>query len=177
MLNVQTRTPQYPLILQLSTVTTSLRTYHIATMRLSSLVIFERALLLITLLGPVLAQDLALKAYTLKGCYDSSEPLEDFGAHDFQSYGECQKRCVSLGKAVMGLAKGTNCWCGDLIPAKDSKVSDSKCDSPCEGYGTDMCTPEAVPRLSCRALTQSRWWIKGVDRVFDRNRQLRRACG
>jgi hypothetical protein len=144
-------------------------------MRLSSLVVFERALLLISLLGSVLAQDLALTPYTPKGCYDSSEPLEDYGPHDFQSFGECQIKCVGLGKAVMGLAKGTHCWCGDLIPAKDSKVSDSKCNSPCKGYDSHMCTPEPVPRLSCVALTQSRWRIKGMDRVFDRNGQLRRA--
>ena len=108
-------------------------------MRLSTGVAMGRALAWLAFLVPVLAEELALKASTYEGCFDSSEPLQDYGPNEFQSSGACQKQCVLLGKAVMGLTKGTNCWCGDLLPAADSKVNDTKCNSFCVGYDKENC--------------------------------------
>ena len=102
---------------------------------------------------PVLAEELALKAFTLEGCFDSSDPLKDYGPNDFQSSGACQEQCVRLGKAVMGLTKGTNCWCGDLIPAADSKVSDSKCNSFCVGFDKEMCRSGTIVETPTTVLT------------------------
>ena len=124
-------------------------------MRLSSLVVLGKALALISLLAPVLAADLALKALSREGCFESSDPLEDHGDDLFQSSGHCQEQCVGLGKPVMGMTKGTNCWCGDFIPAADSKVSDSKCSSPCAGFDKENCTSATLPVPPDRALTHT----------------------
>ncbi|MCJ1469828.1 hypothetical protein MMC07_008470 [Pseudocyphellaria aurata] len=35
--------------------------------------------------------------------------------------------------------KGANCWCGDLLPAANSKVANSKCDIKCNGFPDDIC--------------------------------------
>ena len=93
-------------------------------------------------IAPVSAQDSTtpvLKPLTPLGCFSSSDPLEDQGSWTFQSAGYCQTTCVKLGKPVMGTTKGSNCWCGDLIPAANSKVADSKCNTKCNGYGLDFC--------------------------------------
>jgi cell wall integrity and stress response component len=82
--------------------------------------------------------DLTLKAMTLLGCYSTSDPLVDQGSYQFQTQGYCQKVCVKNGnKPVMGLTQGSNCWCGDVIPA--GKADNSSCNSPCLGYDKDDC--------------------------------------
>lgn len=111
-------------------------------MRLSSLLVIGKALSFLGLFDLVLADGIALKTFTHQGCFESSDPLEDEGSQVFQSLGACQKQCVQLGKAVMGLAKGSHCWCGDFVPAADSKVSDSKCSSPCIGYDIENCSQD-----------------------------------
>jgi cell wall integrity and stress response component len=116
-------------------------------MRLSSLVVIGKVLSFLSLFDIVLADEVALKAFTHQGCFESSEPLEDEGSQEFQSLGACQKQCVELGKAVMGLAKGSHCWCGDFVPAADSKVPDSKCSSPCVGYDIENCSQN--PSIIC----------------------------
>ncbi|KAF2086316.1 hypothetical protein K490DRAFT_21335, partial [Saccharata proteae CBS 121410] len=73
------------------------------------------------------------------GCFSSSEPLEDEGYYTYQTTGNCQPICVGLGFPVMGLVNGSNCYCGDLLPAKSSQVDDDKCDTPCNGYDTQTC--------------------------------------
>ncbi|KAL9055235.1 MAG: hypothetical protein Q9206_003220, partial [Seirophora lacunosa] len=35
----------------------------------------------------------------------------------------------------MALTTGSNCWCGDLLPAASSKTDDAKCDKSCQGGG------------------------------------------
>jgi len=37
------------------------------------------------------------------------------------------------------MTEGSNCFCGDMLPAADTKVDDSKCDTPCDGYNKEMC--------------------------------------
>jgi hypothetical protein len=74
------------------------------------------------------------------GCFSSSQPLTDQGPYEYQTQGYCQPICVKQGQAVLGLSKGSDCWCGDELPAASSKVDDSNCDSPCNGFDQDMCT-------------------------------------
>lgn len=139
-------------------------------MRLSSLVILGQALSWMSRSVPVLADQLALKAMTAEGCYATSDPLEDHGPNEFQSSGACQKQCVLLGKAVLGLTKGTNCWCGDQIPAAASKVEDSKCNAFCVGYDKENCMWGTFPGPPSTMLTLFRRRSKNMDRFFDRNR-------
>ncbi|MCJ1452744.1 hypothetical protein MMC28_003087 [Mycoblastus sanguinarius] len=88
----------------------------------------------------VLAQDSpGLKPLVYEGCFTSSTGMTDLGSFTFQSPGYCQQQCVNANKAVMGTTKGSNCWCGDLLPDPSSKVSDSQCSSSCNGYNQDMC--------------------------------------
>ncbi|KZF21944.1 hypothetical protein L228DRAFT_269388 [Xylona heveae TC161] len=82
---------------------------------------------------------LALKPTTYKGCFSSSNPLKDQGPYTYQSVGYCQKICVGLNMAVMGLAGGSNCWCGSQLPVANSKVSDSECNAGCYGYDQQDC--------------------------------------
>ncbi|KAF2175044.1 hypothetical protein K469DRAFT_724625 [Zopfia rhizophila CBS 207.26] len=81
------------------------------------------------------------------GCFSTGVPLEDHGPWTFQTAGNCQPICLGLNKPVMGLVDGTNCWCGDLIPPKDSQVANSSCDTPCAGFDQDFCGGA------------SKWWI------------------
>ncbi|MCJ1233832.1 hypothetical protein MMC14_001790 [Varicellaria rhodocarpa] len=85
------------------------------------------------------AQGLNLKTPTLEGCFSSSEPLQDQGSYTFQALGWCQPLCVRMNKPVLAFFNGTNCWCGDELPASSSKVSDSQCDVPCNGFPADTC--------------------------------------
>jgi len=81
----------------------------------------------------------ALNEMTFKGCYSSSEPLEDYGPWTFQSRGNCQPICVLLQQPVMALVNGSDCYCGALLPALDDKVDDGECNTPCNGYPLQSC--------------------------------------
>ena len=85
------------------------------------------------------AQGLTLKTPTLEGCFSSSEPLQDQGLYTFQALGWCQPLCVRMNKPVLAFSNGTNCWCGDELPAASSKVSNSQCNVPCNGFPADTC--------------------------------------
>lgn len=65
--------------------------------------------------------------------------MEDHGPYTFQTSGNCQPICLGLNKPVMGLVDGSNCWCGDLLPPKDTKVDNSSCNTPCNGFDKEMC--------------------------------------
>lgn len=80
-----------------------------------------------------------LKTMTPMGCFSSSESLEDQGPWTYQTRGYCQPICVGLNKPVMGLTGGSNCWCGDLLPAAENKVDESECNFPCDGFDKEMC--------------------------------------
>lgn len=129
-----------------------------------------RTLAWLAWLVPVFADELALKATTYEGCFDTSEPLEDHGPNEFQSSGACQKQCVLLGKPVMGMTKGTHCWCGDLMPATDSKVKDTKCSSFCVGYDKENCTSGTVLGFSNTADIFFRRRTKTMECLFDGRR-------
>jgi len=97
------------------------------------------ALLLLSaaLISPTSAA--GLRTMKSAGCYSSSTPLKDQGSNIYQSSGACQPICVDLDFAVMAMTEGSNCLCGDMLPSEDSKVSDDKCDTPCDGYDKEMC--------------------------------------
>ncbi|KAI7266000.1 hypothetical protein KC345_g8296 [Hortaea werneckii] len=80
-----------------------------------------------------------LSAMTYEGCYSSSAGLTDQGSYTYQTSGYCQEQCAPNNFAVMGLSGGSNCWCGNALPQSSNKVSDSKCSTPCNGYGQDNC--------------------------------------
>lgn len=99
----------------------------------------------------VSAQSSSLKPLVYEGCYTSSADMTDLGSYMYQSPGYCQQQCVNQNKPVMGTSGGSNCWCGDLLPASSSKVSDSECSSKCNGYNLDMC--KSHPIYAVRLLT------------------------
>ncbi|KAK1063924.1 Protein SLG1 [Friedmanniomyces endolithicus] len=81
----------------------------------------------------------ALPAMTYQACYSSSAGLTDQGGFEYQTSSYCQKICVKQNQAVLGLSAGSDCWCGDTLPPASSKVDDSSCNKPCDGYGSQMC--------------------------------------
>jgi len=83
-------------------------------------------------------------AMTSEGCFSSSGDFVDQGSYTYQSSGWCQKQCVALGKPVLGLNQGSNCWCGDLLPAADTQVDNSQCNTPCQGYAQEDCKPKKL---------------------------------
>ncbi|KAI9777717.1 MAG: hypothetical protein M1839_008636 [Geoglossum umbratile] len=81
-----------------------------------------------------------LKTLIYAACYSSSDPLQSEGPYTYQSSGYCQKLCVeTYNKPVMGLTEGSDCWCGDKLPANSTKVDDSKCNNPCTGFDKEKC--------------------------------------
>ena len=81
----------------------------------------------------------ALKTMVNIGCYSSAGQLVDQGSYIYQSAGFCQCKCATLNKPVMATYKGSNCYCGDLLPPTGSVTSNSSCNSPCQGYDSAMC--------------------------------------
>lgn len=88
------------------------------------------------------------EAMTSEGCFSSSGDFVNQGSYTYQSSGYCQKVCVGLNKPVLGLNQGGNCWCGDLLPAADTQVSDSQCNTPCFGFGQENCKTSLFGTLS-----------------------------
>lgn len=86
-----------------------------------------------------LAATVVSQALTNKGCYSSLPSFSSQGSYTYQSYSYCQKQCLAQNSPVMGITKGSDCWCGSQLPAASSKVSDSSCSSPCTGYGSQNC--------------------------------------
>ena len=106
------------------------------------------ALLLFCAIASVFAQTSNLRPLVYEGCFTSSAGMTDLGSYIYQSPGYCQEQCVRQNKPVMGTAQGSNCWCGDLLPASISKVSDSECNSKCNGYDQDSCKLQAGDSIS-----------------------------
>ncbi|KAE8349182.1 WSC domain-containing protein [Aspergillus coremiiformis] len=75
----------------------------------------------------------------LKGCYSDSKPLLDQGPYTYQSNGYCQKLCLKDSHTVFALTKGTNCLCGDQLPADSAKTDDGSCNTKCAGWPEVMC--------------------------------------
>ncbi|RHZ46144.1 WSC domain-containing protein [Aspergillus thermomutatus] len=58
------------------------------------------------------------------------------------SNGYCQQLCLKSNSLVFALTKGSNCLCGNQLPAKSAKTSDSDCNVKCAGWPDVMCGGE-----------------------------------
>lgn len=65
--------------------------------------------------------------------------MVDQGSYTYQSAGYCQCQCATINKAVAATYKGSDCYCGDLLPPTDSVAANSSCNTPCNGYDKAMC--------------------------------------
>ena len=72
-------------------------------------------------------------------CYSNKGDLTDQGPWTYQSSGYCQPICAGLGMPVMATTGGSNCLCGSDLPPASDKVSSDHCDTPCQGFDTQMC--------------------------------------
>lgn len=54
----------------------------------------------------------------------------------YQSNGNCKEHCSD---SAFGILQDKNCWCSDIAPSEDSRVSTSKCDDNCPGFPSDSC--------------------------------------
>ncbi len=79
----------------------------------------------------------------------------DQGSYTFQTAGYCQCVCATLNKPVMATSKGSDCYCGDLLPAQDTIASNSSCNSPCNGYGTADCGGEGFWSVALTGIENS----------------------
>lgn len=77
----------------------------------------------------------ALDLVTSKGCFTNSKGLQFQGSDQYMTQGLCQDNCAAQGKPVMGLTKGSDCYCGTLLPPKSAKTEDSSCSKVCNGFG------------------------------------------
>lgn len=73
------------------------------------------------------------------GCYSTGDPLAMKGSYTYQTSGYCQTLCASANAPVMATTQGSTCYCGDTIPALDKMVSNSSCNTPCNGFDQQMC--------------------------------------
>ena len=85
------------------------------------------------------AQSMNLSPLVYQGCFNSPADMQDLGFSSFQSGGKCQESCVRQHKPVMGTSQGSHCWCGSMLPAPSSKISDDECNSECNGYPSETC--------------------------------------
>ncbi|PGH15975.1 hypothetical protein AJ80_05351 [Polytolypa hystricis UAMH7299] len=98
-----------------------------------------KAAIAASLLSLAVQPAFALKTPTELGCYKSVQPLKDLGKWLYQTEGYCQEQCVKQKKPVFALFKGSNCFCGDKIPAKSQKTDSKLCNLPCNGFGEHKC--------------------------------------
>ncbi|KAH1552395.1 hypothetical protein KXV74_006748 [Aspergillus fumigatus] len=92
-------------------------------------------LLLTTNLPAVFAAEMVSQ-----GCFSDSTPLVDQGPYTYQSNGYCQQLCMKTSNnLVFALTKGSNCLCGNQLPAKSAKTADSDCNVKCAGWPDVMC--------------------------------------
>jgi cell wall integrity and stress response component len=81
-----------------------------------------------------------IKAVQTLGCYSSLDSsFANQGSYTYQSSGYCQIICSNQLKNVMATSQGSNCYCGDHIPAQSAIVPNSTCNSPCNGYDQEDC--------------------------------------
>ncbi|KAK2768666.1 hypothetical protein FQN54_000522 [Arachnomyces sp. PD_36] len=73
------------------------------------------------------------------GCYSSQGPMVDGDVYTYQSIGHCREVCTKQGMPVLGLTKGSDCYCSEKIPSVSSQTSKDDCDSPCDGYPQNIC--------------------------------------
>jgi len=75
---------------------------------------------------------------TYQGCYAIDNTLVLNDTNTFQSTGRCSGTiCGPQNYAVFGLTSGSQCWCGNKIPA--DQVTGDHCSISCPGYPSDIC--------------------------------------
>ncbi|KAJ5814754.1 hypothetical protein N7474_006531 [Penicillium riverlandense] len=72
-------------------------------------------------------------------CYDNNEGLTNETSYNYQSQGWCQTYCMKTNAAVFAMTGGSDCLCGDELPPESGKVSDSRCNTKCDGWPSVMC--------------------------------------
>ncbi|GEQ72242.1 hypothetical protein JCM33374_g5929 [Metschnikowia sp. JCM 33374] len=74
------------------------------------------------------------------GCFaqtDISSVLTSEGSYIYQTPSYCQQLCA--GSKVAAVMNGKFCYCGMTVPASSLQADSSKCNVPCQGYGTITC--------------------------------------
>jgi len=90
-----------------------------------------------------------------KGCFSSPGQLVDQGSYTYQSDGYCQCLCATANKLVYAMTKGTNCFCGDLLPPANAVATNSSCNAPCDGYPPNMCGGNSFFTVSLTGIESS----------------------
>ena len=85
---------------------------------------------------------------TWAGCYSGGDGLTNKTSYTYQSSGWCENRCSGDNYLVFGLTNGKECLCGMSLPPSSDKVEDSKCDTECKGWPSDMCMFSAFRLVS-----------------------------
>ncbi|KAJ0117375.1 hypothetical protein N8I77_006738 [Diaporthe amygdali] len=81
-----------------------------------------------------------LGAQVVQGCFSSWGNLIFNSTPSFNSKSACAVDiCYAGGFKVAATTGGNQCYCGNEYPPKDTVVDDSKCDTPCPGYGLQAC--------------------------------------
>ncbi|KAK1752137.1 hypothetical protein QBC47DRAFT_389826 [Echria macrotheca] len=57
---------------------------------------------------------------------------------NFQSQGRCFNNCTSL-NFPLAVVQEKNCWCANLVPARQDQKPLTSCQEPCPGYPSDYC--------------------------------------
>jgi cell wall integrity and stress response component len=78
------------------------------------------------------------------GCFTSQDPLIYRMKYTFDSSGSCQDVCYGEKYNVLGLGNGTDCYCGNQLPAADTKVDDSQCNTKCAGFPDENCKLRSI---------------------------------
>ena len=80
----------------------------------------------------------AAAAYQTLSCY-SAIPSDwaSKGDYTFQTSGYCQDQCK--GYSLMAITGGKTCSCGNEYPDSTDVVSNSTCNTPCQGFDQLMC--------------------------------------
>lgn len=67
--------------------------------------------------------------------------MEDYftfnNVYEWQSRGECIKKCVALKAPLAAMSGGNECYCSDTMP--NTKVDRKKCNKTCNGYEFELC--------------------------------------
>lgn len=81
-----------------------------------------------------------LGAQVVQGCFNSWGNLIFNSTPSFNSKSACAVDiCYAGGFKVAATSGGNQCYCGDEYPPENALVDDSKCDTPCPGYGVQAC--------------------------------------
>lgn len=89
-----------------------------------------------------------LGAQVVQGCFSSWGNLIFNSTPEFNSKSACAFDICYAGKfTVAASSAGNECYCGTEYPPEDTLADDSKCDTPCPGYGLQACRCFCFPWL------------------------------